>query len=262
MFFTSRKEGDDLEKRVKALEKQTESMHKQGLLALQKELAELKEILPQARTVLLQSSARFGLQLERMVSDVDRLKGRVENLGAEVQESKSHEQGLKGQLQSLKENVEQIRIEVSRLILEVRAKPQAEPATAAELFARATIHRLAGKLPEARRDYQSLVQRFPRDPRVEEAHYRVAETHYMAYEWKAAAAAVAHLLKSSPGGRFEAAARLLSAKSYLELKSCQAAIRILTRLVQSHPQDEVIPEARRLIAHLQRVQRSARYCRP
>jgi TolA-binding protein len=260
MLFTSRKEGDDLEKRVVLLQGQVEAMQKQGLHSLRKELAELKEILPQARTVLLQNSARFGLQLDRVSGDVDRLKGRVENLTAELEGSKS--QDYKGQIARLKESVEQIRIEVSRLILEVRSKPRSEPSTAVELFARATIRRLAGRLPEARRDYQSLIQRFPGDQRVDEAYFRIAETHYSAYEFKAAAAAVALLLKAKPASRFEAAARLLSARSHIELKDCQAALRILTRLLQTHPQNEIVPETRRLIAHLQKVQRSARYCRP
>lgn len=262
MFFTSRKEGDDLEKRVKQLQVQVDAMQKQGLHSLRKELAELKEILPKARTVLLQNSARFGLQLDRVSGDVDRLKGRVENLLVELEGSKSQDQGLKGQVAKLQESVDQIRIEVSRLILEVRQKPRPEPSTAAELFARATIRRLAGRFPEARGDYENLIKRFPSDPRSEEAYLRIAETYFTAYDFKAAAAAVAQLLKAKPGSRYEAAARLLSARSHMELKSCQTALRILARLVQTHPQDEVIPEARRLLAHLQRVQRSARYCRP
>ncbi|MDY0000039.1 MAG: tetratricopeptide repeat protein [Polyangia bacterium] len=262
MFFTSRKEGDELERRVKKLGQQVDDIHKQGLLSLRKELAELKEILPQARTVLLQNSARFGLQLERVSGDVDRLKGQVANLVTDLEGSKAQGSGLKTQVTRLGEAVEQIRIELSRLILEVRRKPSPEPSSPAELFARATIRRLAGKYPEARTDYQNLIQRFPSDQRVEEAYLRIAETHYAAYEFKAAAAAVAALLKAKPAGRFEAAARLLSAKSHMELKDCLVALRILTRLVQTHPQDEIIPEARRLIANLQRVQRSPRFCRP
>lgn len=262
MFFTSRKEGDDLEKRLKSMEGQVEAMQKQGLHSLRKELAELKEILPQARTVLLQNSARFGLQLDRVSGDLDRLKGKVDGLLADLEGTKSQESGLKVQVSRLEEAVAQIRIEVSRLLLEVRRKPRPDPSTAAELFSRATIRRLSGKLPEARADYLSLIQRFPKDPRVEEAYFRIAETHHAAYEFKAAAAAVAAMLKAIPNGRFEATARLLSAKSHMELKDCKVSLRILNRLVQTHAQDEVVPEARRLIAHLQRVQRSPRYCRP
>lgn len=260
MFFTSRKEGETLQKQVKVLEGQMAELHKQGLASLRKELAELKELLPQARALLLRNSARFGVKLDRLVGEVDRLKGRVENLAADVGGGSKQEKTLKAQVARLTETVEQLRIELTRIVLEVR-RQQAEPTTAAELFARATVRRLAGQLAEARQDYLALVKRFPNDPRVDEAYYRVAQTHQAAFEFKAAAVAVARLLKARPGSRFEAQGRLLSAQSHMELKDCRTAIRILARLVRTHPQDEAAPQARRLLARLQRIQNVARYCR-
>lgn len=260
MFFTTRKEGETLQKQVKVLDGQMAELHKQGLASLRKELAELKELLPQARALLLRNSARFGVKLDRLVGEVDRLKGRVENLAADVGGGSKQEKTLKAQVARLAETVEQLRVELTRIVVEVR-RQQAEPTTAAELFARATVRRLAGQLAEARQDYLALVRRFPNDPRVDEAYYQIAWTHQAAYEFKAAAVAVARLLKARPGSRFEAPARLLSARSHMELKDCRTAIRILVRLVRSHPQDEATPEARRLLTRLQRIQNVARYCR-
>ncbi len=266
MLFTTKKEGTDLRKQVETLSGQVKAVRareKATLSELRKaygELKELKEILPKARQILLRSSARFGVKLDQLSADVGKLKGQMENLLSSQGGDSKERASLKSQVAKLAENLGRVQTELTRLLVEVR-KRQADPTTAATWWARATMRRLAGRFPEARQDYQQLIQKHPRDRRVPGAYYYIAKTWFDAYDYKRAVVEVARLLKARPGSRFDARARLLSARSYFELKRCRTAMRILSRLVRRHPHAEITPQAKALLARLNRIQRVSRFCR-
>ena len=265
MLFTTKKEGNALRREVRSLSRQVTQLRKREqatLTELRKaygELKELKEILPRARQILLRSSAQFGLRLDRLTSDVARLKGAVDDVRADITAARKVRAAHSEALKALSETAKRLQLELTRLITEVRKKT-AEPRTAAEWWARATVARLSGRLPEAERAYRSLIRKFPADPRVPEAYYRIAQMHYEAYAFRKAIVAVARLLRANPGSRLDAAARLLSARAYFELKRCKRAIRILARLVRLHPNAEPTPRARVLLKRLVRIQNVSRYC--
>jgi TolA-binding protein len=265
MLFTTKKEGNTLRREVRTLSGQVAALRKREkatLAELRKaygELKELKEILPRARQILLRSSAQFGLRLDRLASDVAKLKGKVDDLSADLAGARKVRAAHTAALKGLAETAKRLQVELTRLITEVR-KERAEPRTAAEWWARATVARLSGRLPEAERAYRALIQKFPADPRVPEAYYRIAQMHFEAYAFRKAIVAVARLLRAKPGSRFDAAARLLSAKAYFELKRCKRAIRILARLVRVSPNAEPTPKARALLKRLLRIQNVSRFC--
>ena len=262
MLFTTRKEGDDLKKQVKALQTQVETMKaRQAQLGkLTTELKELKELLPKVRAVLLRSSARFGVKLARVATDVDKLKGQMENLKAETGGGARSQGALKARMATLTQSVERLRGELTRLVAEVR-KREADPQTAAQWWARATRRRVLGNVAGARADYAQLIRKHSGDPRVPAAYYQIARTWYDAYDFRRAVVAVARLLKARPNSKFDARARLLSARSYFELKRCRTAMRILIRAVRRHPHAEVTPASKRLLARLNKIQRVSRFCR-
>jgi TolA-binding protein len=266
MLFTTKREGDKLRQEVGKLSRQVETMQKEQKAFLAKltkahaQLAELTSILPKARSILLRSSARFGVRLEQLATDVGKIKGRFENLSADQAEAAKKQKQLQTQLATATETLERVKTELTRLIVEVR-KARVAPKTAAEFWAQATQARLAGRLPEARRYYQTLIKRFPRDPRAEAASYWTAKTYFDAYDFRNAVVAAARTLKAHPKGRFDARTRLLSARSYFELKRCRIAMRIVARLIRLHPNAAVAPQAKALLARLKRIQHMARFCR-
>lgn len=266
-IFTSKQEGDRLKTEVATLRTrldQADAKKKETLAALAKahaDLGELKDVLPRARDLLLQSSARVSARLDQIESTITKLQGRQESLETDLGAYNKYVSGMKGQVTAVTDLAERLRTELSRLMIEVR-RASPEPRTAAELFARATIHRLTGKYPEARQDYAAFLQKYPTDLRAEAAHLQLAQTHFDAYDFKAAILATAALLKAHPDGKLAGAGRLLSARSHVELKRCVVAIRILTRMLQTTPTAEEAPAAQSLLNHLRRVQKLSRYCTP
>lgn len=265
MLFTTKKEGDSLRREVRTLSAKVSTLRKREkttLTELRKaygELKELKDLLPKARQVLLRSSAQFGVRLDRLSSDVAKLKGSLDDLqaGRAATQRKRSEQAAR--LAALAKTTQQIGAELGRLIKEVRKK-SSEPKTAAEWWARATVARLTGRLPQAERAYQSLIRNHPADPRVAAAYYYIAKMYFDAYAFRRAIVSVARLLRAKPGSRFDAPARLLSARAYFELKQCRRATRILSRLVRLHPHAARAPQARRLLKRILRLRKVARYC--
>jgi TolA-binding protein len=267
MFFTTKREGDQLRQELVATKARLEAAEKGkvgspgGLDKAGGDLAELKDLLPKAKELLQRSAARVGARLDQLDSLVSKLQGRLESLETDAGSGTKTVQTLKTQVAQVLELQERIRSEVTKLMVEVR-RPVPEPKTANELFARATIARLAGRYPEARQDYESLIRSFPTDPRVEACHLFVAQTHFESFDFKASVGAIARQLKAFPEGKLAMAARLLSARSHAELKKCGTAIRILTRMLQTSPSAEESTQAQTLLNHLRRVQRETRYCTP
>jgi TolA-binding protein len=267
MFFTTKREGDQLRQELAGMKARLNAAEKGtvggpgGLDKTHRDLVELKDLLPKAKELLQRSSARVGAKLDQLDSLVSKLQGRLESLETDAGSGTKTIQALKVQVAQVVELQERIRAEVTKLMVEVR-RPVPEPKTANELFARATIARLAGRYPEARQDYEALIQKFPTDPRVEACNFFMAQTYFDAFDFKASVVAIARQLKGFPEGKLATAARLLSARSHAELKKCGIAIRILTRLLQTAPSTEESTHAQTLLNHLRRVQRVTRYCIP
>lgn len=267
MFFTTKAEGSQLRKEVRALRGRVERMtknKKDTLEALKKaktELVELKGILPQARAILLRNSARFGAKLDRLSTALDKLKGRLENVESDLSSSSKKGKGAREQLTKMAETVARIKTEVTRLMAEVRKKPRPGPKTAEELFAAANVARLTGRGAKARQLYGTLIKRYGQHKRAEAASYFIGKSHFDAYDYRATVVAVSRQLKKHRRGRFAARGRLLSARSYFELKRCKTSIRILTRLVRTFPHDEATPAAKQLLLRVRRLRTISRYCR-
>jgi len=267
MFFTTRAEGTRLREEVKALRDHVSGMKKREqdtLIALKKaksELLELKGLLPRARAILLRNSARFGARLDELASNVAKMQGRLENVETDQGGVNKRDKGVQQRLAKVAESVARIKTEVTRLIAEVRKKPRPGPKTANELWAAANVARLTGRGAEARQLYATLIRSHSRHPRVEAAYYFTAKTYFDAFDYRNAVVAVSRQLKKHSTGKFAARGRLLSAKSYFELKRCQTSIRILARLVHLFPHAEVTPAARQLLIRVRRLLTVSRYCR-
>ena len=266
MLFTTKREGQQLHQKVEALQARLDKLKAQekatleALTRARKELLALKDILPRARRVLLANSARFGLRLDKLTAQVGKIQGLLENLQADRGGDTKTLKKMAQETARLKEELLRLKTALTQQSSRITSlHPQ--PKTAAELFAAGQTARLTGRLPAARRFYQALIRRFPRDKRVEAARFYIARTHFDAYDYAAAVVAIARLLKLRPKGRFAPRARLLSAQSYFALKRCRTARRILTRLIRVFPNAGVASEGRLLLQRLRRVQRVARYCR-
>ncbi len=269
MFFMTKAEGSRLQQEVKSMRDRVSLMKKreqETLTALKKakgELIELKGLLPRARAVLLRNSARFGARLDRLATTVAKLQGRLENVETDQGSSTKTGKGVRAKLAKVTETLARIKTEVTRLMAEVRAKPKPRPGpkTAAEFWAAANVARLTGRGAKARRLYAAIIRRYARHGRAEAAYYYTAKTYFDAYDYRNAVVALSRQLKTHPKGRFAARGRLLSARSYFELKRCKTAARILARLLRIFPHAAVTPTARKLLTRVQRLRSVSRYCR-
>lgn len=269
MFFTTKAEGSRLRKEVTELRERVSLMKKREqdtMDALKKakgELMELKGLLPRARALLLRNSARFGARLDRLATTVAKLQGRLENVETDQGSSTKSGKGVRKRLADVAETVARIKTEVTRLMALVRSKPRPRPGpkTVTELWAAANVARLTGRGAKARLLYAVLIRRFRRHPQAEAAYFFTAKTHFDAFDYRSAVVAVSRQLKKYPKGRFAARGRLLSARSYFELKRCKTAARILARLLRLFPHAAVTPTARQLLTRVRRLRAVSRYCR-
>jgi TolA-binding protein len=267
MFFTTRAEGTKLRNEVKSLRERVSGMKKREqdtLNALKKakgELVELKGLLPRARAILLRNSARFGARLDQLSSTVAKIQGRLENVETDQGSTSKSSKAVVQKLAKVAESLARVKTEVTRLMAEVRKKPRPGPKTASELWAAANVARLTGRGAKARQLYAALIKGFKRHPRAEAAYFFTAKTHFDAYDYRNAVVAVSRQLKKHPKGKLAARGRMLSAKSYFELKRCKTAIRILSRLVRLFPHAQVTPTARQLLIRVRRLRTVSRYCR-
>jgi TolA-binding protein len=269
MFFMTKAEGSRLRAEVNSMRNRVSLMKKRErdtLIALKKakgEVGELKVLLPRARAILLRNSARFGARLDRLATTVAKLQGRLENVETDQGSSTKTGKGVRAKMAKVSETLARIKTEMTRLMAEVRAKPRPRPGpkTATEYWAAANVARLTGRGAKARQLYATIIQRFTRHGRAEAAYYFTAKTYFDAYDYRNAVVALSRQLKTHPKGRFAARGRLLSARSYFELKRCKTAARILARLLRMFPHAAVTPTARQLHTRIQRLRSVSRYCR-
>ena len=118
---------------------------------------------------------------------------------------------------------------------------------ARELFTRAMQSWDKGERGQAVLDFEELVQRFPSDPLVAPAQFRIGEAYYAARDFERAAQAYRKTVDLDPTGKDTPLALLRLGLAYRAQKREADARQVWNQLVRDFPESDVTEEARRAL---------------
>jgi TolA-binding protein len=127
------------------------------------------------------------------------------------------------------------------------AAPAGGSSTARELFTRAMQSWDKGERGQAVLDFEELVQRFPSDPLVAPAQFRIGEAYYAARDFERAAQAYRKAVDLDPTGKETPLALLRLGLAYRAQKREADARQAWSQLVRDFPESDVTEEARRAL---------------
>jgi tol-pal system protein YbgF len=104
-----------------------------------------------------------------------------------------------------------------------------------------------GERGQAVLDFEDLVQRFPSDPLVAAAQFRIGEAYYAARDFERAAPAYRKAVELDPTGKDTPQALLRLGLAYRAQKRETDARQAWTQLVRDFPESEATEEARRAL---------------
>jgi TolA-binding protein len=142
--------------------------------------------------------------------------------------------------------------EAAAAVREPKARPRAAPpgagsSTARELFARAMQSWDKGERGQAVLDFEELVQKFPSDPLVAAAQFRIGEAYYAARDFERAAQGYRKVVELEPAGKDTPQALLRLGLAYRAQKREADARQAWNQLVRDFPESDVTEEARRAL---------------
>jgi len=137
-------------------------------------------------------------------------------------------------------------------------EPQLYQLPSDQLYEMAMQKLEAQKWSDAIRILEHFTGRFPGDPRIEEARFRLGLAYFEKKEYIVAAAEMVRLASDYPNGRYAGEARLKTCESYyrlspkpqLDQEYTQAAIQHCEALITSFPRSEYTPRAEEIIREL------------
>jgi TolA-binding protein len=118
---------------------------------------------------------------------------------------------------------------------------------ARELYARAMQSWERGERGQAVLDFEDLVQRFPADPLVAAAQFRIGEAYYAARDFERAALGYRRAVELDPTGKETPQALLRLGLAYRAQKREADARQAWSQLVRDFPESDVAEEARRAL---------------
>jgi TolA-binding protein len=96
-------------------------------------------------------------------------------------------------------------------------------------------------------DFEELVQRFPSDPLVAPAQFRIGEAYYAARDFERAAQAYRKAVELDPTGKDTPQGLLRLGLAYRAQKREADARQVWNQLVRDFPESDVTEEARRAL---------------
>lgn len=229
--LTLKAEHNDLAKKVDRLETQSLDRSKQldeKLAEADKRLAELQAKLAEAETLLRGSQAGIGVRMSVVEQDVQQLRGQAENAELVASATQQTLQELRGDIDERLKKLEDKLNEATNI-----------PEGKDELFAEAERQLQRKNFKQARQLFRTYTSRYPGDPKLAEAEFKVGLTFYSERDYKSALGVFYRVIQTYADTPVVHDALYYSGLGFAKLGQCKNAIayfEALTRPKSPAPQ--------------------------
>ncbi|MEJ5359668.1 MAG: tol-pal system protein YbgF [Desulfobacterales bacterium] len=203
-----------------------------------------------------QMAASLRAQMDELRDELRGLRGRVEELEFARQQAKTPAGGETGgapredRLQRVEESTQQLSQRVARVEEHLKldsppaaARPEPSrirPESAAmpseqELYSRAKQFFDQGNMPQARRSFEELLQRYPRSENADNAQFWIAETFYREKAYEKAILEYQKVIEKYPKGNKVPAALLKQGHAFLAIGDKVNSRLLFEEVIRKHP---------------------------
>lgn len=202
-----------------------------------------------------QMAASLRAQMDELRDELRALRGRVEELEFARQQTKPSAGSEAGgapredRLQRVEESTQQLSQRIARVEEHLKldspaaARPEASrirPESAAvpseqELYSRAKQFFDQGNMPQARRSFEELLQRYPRSENADNAQFWIAETFFREKAYEKAILEYQKVIEKYPKGNKVSAALLKQGYAFLAIGDKVNSRLLFEEVIRKHP---------------------------
>jgi tol-pal system protein YbgF len=219
----------------------------------------IDESIDKATKLLSRSSADLGADVEKLGQETASLTGEVSELRRELA-------SLKNQLAQLQTELDKRLVaNATRLdALEKKGPASLPPVTVTvdkdALYDGAYKKLTATQWGDARKDFRTFVQRFPKDDKADDAQYWIGEAFFREKEYDKALGEFQKVIDNYADSDLVDDTFLQSALAYEELKACRNALAFLDALMRQYPQSPLVKTAKQKLDSLKKSLKNKAVC--
>lgn len=214
--LTLKAEHLDLAKKVDKIETQTLDRSKEldeKVIEADKKLAELQAKLDQAESLLRGSQAGIGIRMDAVEQETQELRGATENAELVASATQQALQELRGDIDERLKKLEEKLNEATNI-----------PESKDELWAEAERQLQRKNFKQARTLFRTFISRYPGDPKLPEADFKVGLTFYSERDYKSALGIFYKLIQDHSDQPIVHDALYYSGLGFAKLGQCKNAI--------------------------------------
>jgi TolA-binding protein len=219
------------------INQQRESLEVENREAAAK-VGELREVIREATEIVTRNSADVGADVEVLKARLAQVEGLVEELKHHLETANATAAERNAQLEV------QIRNVAIRAGVEIDLSDAEVPRGADAHFTEAKRAYDATELGMARALLRAFIVRYPRDGRIEEVRYLLADAYLRDGRPQNALGAFQEIVRHHRNGKRMADTLAGMAEAFSQLGSCPDARAALEALVAGHPQSPQVPAAK------------------
>ncbi|HFE44241.1 MAG TPA: outer membrane protein assembly factor BamD [Nannocystis exedens] len=222
--LTLKPQHDELAAKVAELESQTDTRSAkldEEIAAAEATLAELKEKLAEAEKLLRGSQAGLGVRMDDVELQFMELRGAADNAEYVASATNLALQELRGDVDSRLSTLETKLNEATSI-----------PESKGELWNEGERMLKKRAYKQARRLFRTYVSRYPGDPRLAEAMFKVGLTYYGERDYKSALGEYYRIIQEMPDSPVVADALYYSGLGFAKLGQCKNAIAYFNAVLQ------------------------------
>jgi TolA-binding protein len=201
-------------------------------------VGELREVIREATEIVTRNSADVGADVEILKARLAQVEGLLEELKHQLETSTAASAETRAQLEA------QIRNVAIRAGVEIELSDAEVPQGADAHFTEAKRTYDAGDLGFARALLRAFITRYPRDVRLEDVRFLLADAYLRDGRPQNALGAFQDIVRHHRSGKRMADTLAGMAQAFSELGSCPDAKAALEALVAGHPRSPHVPAAK------------------
>lgn len=215
---------DDLAAKVSKIEQSSQSSSQtldEKLAEADRKLAELQGKLDQAETLLRGSQAGIGARMDTVESEVAELRGAAENAELVSSSSQQAQQELRAEVDTRLRTLEEKLNEATNI-----------PEGKDELWAEAERQLQRKNYKLSRQLWRTVISRYPGDPKLPEANFKVGLTFFSERDYKSALGQFYRIIQDYADDPIVSDALYYSGLGFAKLGQCKNAIAYFEALIR------------------------------
>jgi tol-pal system protein YbgF len=209
----------------------------------------LDESLDRATKLLARNSADLGTEVARFADELAKMNGVVAQLRQEMEVERTRSNQLAVRLDAVEKHLGIVRNEGGQVVLD----PSAAFNSAYRKFQ-------AGQFVDARREFTAFIQKFPADPRADNAQFAIGDSWVREKQYQKAIAAFQRVIDQYGKGDMADDAFLAAGNAALSMKWCVDASAYLGELIRRFPSSPLAAQAKQRLAYAKKNARNRKIC--